>query len=446
MARFLIGTIPIVGHVGPAVPMMRELVNRGHEVCWYTGRAFQATVEATGARFAPILSWLDYSDLNNVPPALMDQREATEGVQRLKFDLKNFFINPALGQAKDLAEILDKFPVDVLIADSMFLGISWVAEQKQLPWAEFGASALALSSRDTAPFGQGLQPSNTLLRRWRNHGLRWLFRQTVLRQLRDYTNDLRSQLGLPASAAHFFDAISPFLYLSPSIPEFEYPRSDLPPQVHFIGPLLSTLIAEFTPPTWWDDLTGSLPVVHVTQGTVSTNPAELLVPTLQALEQEAVLVVATTGGVAIDTLKLPSLPANARIAPFIPHAHLLPQVDVMVTNGGYNGVQMALAQGVPLVVAGQTEEKPEIAARVEWAGVGLNLRTRTPTPKQIKDAVKTLLTDSRYRSRARQFQTKMQHYDAATIAATLLEQLADTRQPVLNTGPFKTAMNLNERV
>lgn len=431
MARFLIGTIPIIGHVSPAVPIARELVNRGHDVCWYTGQAFQSTVEKTGARFAPILSWFDYSDLKNVPPSLMEQHEANQGLQRLKFDLKNFFIDPALGQAKDLSEILDGFPADVLVADSMFLGVSWVAEQKGLPWAEFGASALALSSRDTAPFGPGLQPSNTLFRRLRNQGLRWFFQQTLLRELRTYTNNLRSQVGLPASHVHFFDKISPFLYLSPSIPEFEYPRRDLPPQVHFIGPLLSPAPAEFTPPAWWDELAGSKPVIHVTQGTVSTNSAELLVPTLQAMEHEDVLVVATTGGAAIDTLKLTPLPANARIEPFIPHAHLLPHVDVMVTNGGYNGVQMALANGVPLVVAGQTEEKPEIAARVEWAKVGINLRTRTPSPDQIKDAVKTLLANSSYRTRIKHLQTKMQQYNAPAIAATLLEQLATTKQPVL---------------
>lgn len=430
MARFLIGTIPVIGHVSPAVPIARELVAHGHEVCWYTGQAFQATVEKTGARFAPILSWLDYSDVKNVPQSLMDQREAAQGVQRLKFDLKNFFIDPALGQVKDLSEILDQFPADVLLADSMFLGISWVAEQKGLPWAEFGSSALALNSRDTAPFGLGLPPSNTPFRRLKNQGFRWFFGQKVLRNLRTYTNELRSQLDLPPCPVHYFEKISPFLYLSPSIPEFEYPRRDLPPQIHFTGALLSPPPTEFTPPAWWDELAGNT-VVHVTQGTVTTNSAELLVPTLQALEHEDVLVVATTGGAAIDTLKLSHVPANARIEPFIPHAHLLPHVAVMVTNGGYNGVQMALANGVPLVVAGQTEEKPEVAARVEWAGVGINLRTRTPSPKQIQDAVKTVLANSSYRTRSQQFQTEMQQYNAPSIAASLLQQLAATKQPVL---------------
>ena len=86
---------------------------------------------------------------------------------------------------------------------------------------------------------------------------------------------------------------------------------------------------------------------------------------------------------------------------------------------------------VPLVVAGQTEEKPEIAARVEWAKVGINLKTRTPTHTQIKQAVKTLLRDSSYRTCIKQLQTKMQNYNAPAIAATLIEQLATTKQPVL---------------
>lgn len=431
MARFLIGTFPLTGHVSPAVPIVRELVKRGHEVCWYTGQAFQATVEQTGARFTPILSWIDYSNLKNVSPELLAQREVQKGIDRLKFDLKTFFITPAAGQTKDFLAILSEFPADILIADSMFLGASWVAEQKGLPWAEFGTSVLAFYSRDTAPFGLGLQPSNTLLRRARNRSLTWFFKQTILQELRTYTNTVRSQVELPPSPIYFSDRISPFLYLSPTIPEFEYPRSDLPPQVHLIGPLLSPPSTEFTPPHWWQELSGNQPIIHVTQGTVATNPTELIVPTLQALVDEDVLVVVTTGGATIDTISLSSLPTNARIEPFIPHAHLLPYVDVMVTNGGYNGVQMALTHGVPLIVAGQTEEKPEVAARVEWAKVGINLKTRIPTPQQIKNAVKTLLTDSSYRTHINHFQTQLQQYNAPAIAATLLEQLAETKQPVL---------------
>jgi UDP:flavonoid glycosyltransferase YjiC (YdhE family) len=70
MARFLIGTIPLVGHVNPALPIARQLVERGHEVWWYTGKNFQSKVEATGARFVPIRTGLDFYDPKNIPKNL----------------------------------------------------------------------------------------------------------------------------------------------------------------------------------------------------------------------------------------------------------------------------------------------------------------------------------------------------------------------------------------
>ena len=101
-------------------------------------------------------------------------------------------------------------------------------------------------------------------------------------------------------------------------------------------------------------------------------------PTIEALADENVIVVATTGGRDVSELNVP-MPPNTYVAEYIPHDVLLPKVDVMVTNGGYGAVQRALATGVPLVVAGNTEDKPEVAARVAWSGAGINLRTGTPT-------------------------------------------------------------------
>lgn len=97
------------------------------------------------------------------------------------------------------------------------------------------------------------------------------------------------------------------------------------------------------------------PVVHVTQGTVdNTDLGRLLRPTIEALADENVMVVATTGGPAASGLEFP-VPANTYVAEHIPHDILLPQVDVMVTNGGYGAVQRALATGVPLVVHGRAQ-------------------------------------------------------------------------------------------
>jgi len=51
MARILIATTPATRHFNPMAVLVPELINRGHTVWWYTGKAFQAKVELLGARY-----------------------------------------------------------------------------------------------------------------------------------------------------------------------------------------------------------------------------------------------------------------------------------------------------------------------------------------------------------------------------------------------------------
>jgi len=119
---------------------------------------------------------------------------------------------------------------------------------------------------------------------------------------------------------------------------------------------------------------------------------------VRALAGDDVLVVATTGGADPDVLG--PLPANAVAARFVPHSELLPYTAAMVTNGGYGAVQTALAHGVPLVVAGATEDKPEVAARVAWTGAGLRLRSAAPGDDEIRTSVRRVLTEPGFRAAA----------------------------------------------
>ena len=92
----------------------------------------------------------------------------------------------------------------------------------------------------------------------------------------------------------------------------------------------------------------------------------------------------------------------------------------MVTNGGYGGVQHALSHGVPLVVAGDTADKPEVAARVAYAGAGIDLGTGEPSPAAIAAAVDDLLTDDRFRHAAQRLRREIAASTALdTIAAIL---------------------------
>lgn len=429
MARFLVATVPVIGHVGPAVPIVRKLVERGHDVRWYTGIAFKETVEAAGACFTPMATAFDYSDLEKIPPELASERSALRGIAQLKFDVKRFFIDSAPAQVADCLELLRETPTDVLLVDPLFIGGAWLHEKGGPPWAEYGVSVLMHQSMDVPPFGSGLTPGSPVMGRLRNRIFNLLAKRLLFRELSIHANTLRSNIGLPRDPKGIFDVRCPFLHIAGTVPSFEYPRRDLPPQVHFIGPLLPESPAGFVSPAWWGEMNGEKQVVLVTQGTVATEQSDLIEPALIALGNKDVLIVVTTGGKQASEMK--NLPENVRVEPFLPYAALLPHVDVMVTNGGYGGVQFALAHGVPLVVAGKSEDKADVCARVEWAKVGINLRTKTPTPQQIGNAVKKVLDDPIYGANARGIQAEMAQYDGPNIAVDLLEKLASTGKPIL---------------
>ncbi len=138
------------------------------------------------------------------------------------------------------------------------------------------------------------------------------------------------------------------------------------------------------------------------------------------------MVVATTGGPDVSELNFP-LPPNAYVAEYLPHDLLLPKVDVMVTNGGYGAVQRALATGVPLVVAGDTEDKPEVAARVAWSGAGIDLRTGVPTAKAVRHAVREVLGDDRYLRRARELEVSYAQRDGVAEIGALIDEVVTER-------------------
>jgi UDP:flavonoid glycosyltransferase YjiC (YdhE family) len=114
------------------------------------------------------------------------------------------------------------------------------------------------------------------------------------------------------------------------------------------------------------------------------------------------------------------VPANARVAGYIPFGLLLPKADVLVTNGGSGGIHQALAAGVPVVVAGQTEDKPANAARVAYHRLGISLQTATPTAQAVAGAVASLIQDSEVRDNVARLAKVYAQHDTLDILERLL--------------------------
>ena len=429
MPEILIASMQPIGHVGPLLNVAEGLVTRGDRVTVLTAAHHAERIRAVGAIPAalPAAAEFDEANLDRDYPG----RAETSGIKRVNFDITRLFLAPMPHQTAALAELMTSTRYDAVIADAGFFGILPFLlgdPAARPPVLSYSTTPLMLSSRDHAPMGLGMMPSATALGRLRNRTLNLLSQKVLLRQSHRVANDLLNRMNCPRLPVFVMDCgVLADRYIAPTVPMFDYPRSDLPANVRYVGAVHPRPTEGFRPPAWWSQLRGDRPVVHVTQGTIdNADLGRLLEPTIEALGGEDVTVVATTGGRPLNQLEI-SLPPNTHVAEYIPHDQLLPHVDVMVTNGGYGAVQRALSAGVPLVVAGDTEDKPEVAARVQWSGAGVNLRTGTPSIAQIRRAVRDVLADPGYLHRARSLESAYARRDGVAEIAALVDEVIAER-------------------
>ncbi|MFJ4045929.1 glycosyltransferase [Microbacterium sp. NPDC089987] len=413
MSSHLIACTPAHGHVMPLLQVARHLIARGDDVTFLTSARYADRVVGTGARFValPAAADVDLDDADGAFP----ERVGLTGTAALRFDMSNLFVRPGVAQLAAVRAVLAERPIDTMLAEPLFLGAALL---QQLPRGErppviaLGIFPLGVRSRDAAPFGLGITPMSGPIGRLRNVVLRTVAERVIFRRVQEEADALAARETGSGLGGFILDWTGRAdAYVQFTVPEFEYPRSDLPSTVHFAGPLPGSSSAHALP-AWWSDLDAGAPVVHVTQGTIANSDfSQLLLPTIDALRDSDVLVVASTGGRPVGDIAS-DLPANARIAEYLPYNLLLAKTDVMVTNGGYGGVQQALAHGTPLVVAGRTEDKVEVCARVGWSGAGIDLRTQTPGAPTIRAAVHRVLNEPSFRANASRIGGALQAADA----------------------------------
>ncbi len=401
MASILIASVPVHGHVTPLLPLAREFVARGDRVRFLTGSRFRDVVAATGSEHVPLPASADFDD--RAVGERFPGRERMSPVRAMAHDIEHVFVRPGAAQYEALQRLLAEAPADAVVTDPTFAGGALLVElpaERRPPVIVAGALPLNLPSADLAPFGLGLQPLGGPVGRLRNrvlHAVTDRLFATVNAAGREVSEQVHGQdARIPVMDwMRHADAI-----VQLTVPSFEYPRPDAPTSLVFTGPVSSSGARDHARPEWWHELDGSRPVIHVTQGTLANDDlSELVLPTVEAFAGRDPLVVVTTGGAPVASLG--ALPGNVRAAEFVPYDELLPRTSVMITNGGYGGVQFALRHGVPLVVAPGKEDKVEVAARVAWSGAGIDLRDERPAPARIRRGVERVLRDPRFRLAAR---------------------------------------------
>jgi UDP:flavonoid glycosyltransferase YjiC (YdhE family) len=204
-----------------------------------------------------------------------------------------------------------------------------------------------------------------------------------------------------------------------SVLPLNIPGKNIPPKFRFIGPIITPPNVNYKKPEWWPEIEKDIPVVLINQGTVSKDYDDLILPSIEALKNEKIIVIA----VPVKEGEIMNLPENVHTELYIPFGNLLPHIDLLITNGGFGGTQNALAYGIPIIIAGATEDKMEVAARLEYSGAGINLRNQQPTSKKIMKAYRKIMSDHSYKQKANELKEHYAKFDAPVLAVSMIEEL-----------------------
>jgi UDP:flavonoid glycosyltransferase YjiC (YdhE family) len=262
--RFLFIVLPAFSHLAPLMPVARELTAAGHSVAFASNDTLKGLVKEEGfAYFEVGQSHLSEERLHQLVPDLDSLFE----VGLFKAVMDRVFVPLAGGMTRDLLEVIPRYRPDAVLADITAFAAPIACALTEANWATYTAGILMYPSKDLPPAGPGFPlPRNererSLYRKWSGIVPEKLVPASLamVEQSDVAINNVRADFGLPPGK-HLLNEISERLVISFVSERFEYPRSDLPPQAHFVGPSLWSQPREFDLPPSIGRLREGKPVV-----------------------------------------------------------------------------------------------------------------------------------------------------------------------------------------
>jgi MGT family glycosyltransferase len=343
------------GHVNPTLPLVRALVERGHEVTYVLTSEWKERLEALGCRYVNMgtKEVFTTADFNPGAPFYRQLLPASAAL------LPRF-----VEEARD-------FRPDVIVFDSCapwgwavseVLGVPGICSVSTLVFdrdevrRHVGAPSDRLDATNLAAIGE-------MERRW---GL-------------DFTD---RDLGL------FYGREN----LVFSCEELNPTRCNVRGTFHFVGPTISG----------GGDI-GDLETyargkkrIYVSMGTVVGGKSGLepsfFAPFIEAFGDRDGVELLVSAGAAAESFG--ALPKNVTVRRFVPQTAVLANTDVFVTHMGANSMHEGLFHGVPLVCSPHFGDQPHNAERVVAQGAGVLLPPAELSAPRVADAVESADCDS----------------------------------------------------
>jgi UDP:flavonoid glycosyltransferase YjiC (YdhE family) len=418
----------ITGHLTPTIKVAEALHKRGWETFFVGPTAHRSRIERAGAHFFPLQGKADFDDLvyysldNPHPPAPnyweLDWR------QRALVDFRATWIDTVPGEWAAITAALEALYARdpdrqvIILTEALFFGILPLFHGATLPPGVKKPRSAALSvtpplirTAGLPPFGfpGGLDTSPEAAERYAIFYAIWEQRSAELKvELNEQLQIAGARTGIEGVFCTGQNYLCHDAIMQLGVPSFFFPRDDWPATFRFVG---ITPAAEEPAdgwanlPSWWDAMTRAVQfegkrLVVVAQGTVEVDPHNLIIPTLEAMRRrDDVLVVAILGRKGATLPPDFETPENARVTDYLHYDAVMPLAHAWVHNGGYGAVQHGIAHGVPMVTAGEGQDKTENCKRVSWSKAGVDLGTSTPTADTLRGAVETVLDEPEYKDR-----------------------------------------------
>ncbi|HTC59452.1 MAG TPA: glycosyltransferase [Solirubrobacteraceae bacterium] len=404
------------GNAPPQLALTRELVERGHEVRVVAHSAARARIEQTGAEFVAIRGWLPDLDITRPETDPVRDWEARTPLGAAK-RMRDAPIAPLRDAVRENVELLGDWGADVVVFDWLFIAAPVAAEHVGIPAVALVHCPYPLPVCGAPPLFSGLKPMAGPLGAARDRLLNAMTRRFSAAGL-PMLNDVRAEHGL-TPLEDWNDQIRSVraIYVM-TAPELDFSsKAQLPPNVHYVGPAFEPFEKEWESP--WPSENAD-PLVLISFSTSYMNQRALAQRVLDAVTGLRVRALLTAGP-ALDPSQL-RIPDNARSVAFVSHRTVLPHAALVITHAGWQTVNAALADGVPLVCIPDGRDQPDNAARVVVAHAGVRVSKKS-SPEKLRRVISQALVDQSIKQGARAMAGALARSDGATVIANELERL-----------------------
>ncbi len=403
MAKALFFNVPGHGHVNPSLPLVAELVRRGHQIIYFISEGYRARVEAAGAVYRPYATIHDdYFDGRGLSGSV-PQQVAYELITTTEEILPN------------LLETTRAANPDYILFDGM------------CPWGYMVARTLglpAIASLALPPVAA--PPPRAML------NLLPLFLTLLPMLFRDFGKGLEANKRAKALTKHY--NLPPFgmvgiinnvgdISISYTSAEFQSFADSAHKSVRFVGWTVNETPAN--EPFSFERLQGRR-LIYVSMGTLNNDDIGFFKMCIEAFAGGDHFVMMTTGG-RIQPDAFGTLSENVAVYEWVPQIEVLKRAALFISHGGMNSVHDSLYFGVPLLVVPQQFEQTTNAMRVVELGAGLMLKAKQVNAQAIRDSAVRLLTESHFKTEAEHIGDTLRSAGGAVRAADEVEALLQRR-------------------